>query len=79
MQTQTPSMQREPTAHCALPPQVQSPVAEHASARRASQPTHRSPPVPQDTSDGGLQLFPEQHPAEHVVLLHPLQRPSVHA
>ena len=42
----------------------------------ASQPTHATPPTPQVSSEGALQVAPEQHPFGHEVR-QPLQLPFV--
>ena len=76
-QMQVPPAQRCAAPHSAAPPQVQAPVAEQASARVVSQPTHTAPPLPQVGSDGALQVAPEQQPPGQLVALQPLQCPPV--
>ena len=72
-----PPWHRIPTVQAGVVPQVQAPLAEHPSARTASQPTHMALPVPQVASAGLLQVDPEQHPVGQEVGLQLLQRPFV--
>ena len=75
-QTHAPATQRRPAPHAGPLPQAQLPVDEQRSAASASQPTHATPPTPQVSTEGALQVAPEQHPFGQEVR-HPLQLPFV--
>jgi len=75
-QTQAPATQRRPAPHAGPLPQAQLPDGEQRSAVSASQPTHAAPPTPQVSSEGVLQVAPEQQPFGHEVR-QPLQLPFV--
>jgi hypothetical protein len=75
-QTQAPATQRRPAPQTGPVPQAQLPDGAQRSAVSASQPTHAAPPVPQVSSEGALQVAPEQQPSGHEVR-QPLQLPFV--
>ena len=75
-QTQVPATQRRPAPHTGPLPQAQLPDGAQRSVVSASQPTQAPPPSPQVSSEGALQVAPEQQPFGHEVR-QPLQLPFV--
>jgi hypothetical protein len=65
LQTQAPFTQAWPVEHCAVPPQVQTPLVQ-ASARVVLQVAHAPPFLPQLARLGVSQVLPEQQPVVHV-------------
>jgi hypothetical protein len=67
--TQVPAWQSWPTAHCAVVPHWQLPLAPQLSDRPAGQTRHDCAVVPQLARVGGLtQVVPEQHPPPQLVV-----------
>lgn len=64
--TQLLPLQRWPTAHSPLPPQLQAPF-EQRSARPAAHVVHAPPPMPQVAGAGLLQVLPVQQPAPQLI------------
>lgn len=77
-QTHAPLAHRRPAPHGALAPHRQAPELEHVSVFTGSHATQAAPFLPHAIGPGAVQVAPEQQPAGHVVLLHPLHTPAEH-
>ena len=74
--TQLPATQLLPAPQAGLAPHWHAPDDPHMSARAGSQVTHAAPLPPQAIGPAGLQVGPEQQPAQFPEL-HALQTPPV--